>query len=142
DASFGAAWAGLAECHVLLGVYGIRPPSECFSLAKASAVRAAQLDPNGAEAHAALGSIHGLYGWDWTAAETEFQHARKLDPRGSTTQQWFANHCLIPQARFDEAWEHVRGARENDPLSLAIFGSAALLHLLEQNYDQEAAECY
>jgi serine/threonine protein kinase/Tfp pilus assembly protein PilF len=142
DPSFGAVWAGLAECHVLLGIYGIRPPEACFSLAEEAATRAAQLDPRGAEAHASLGSIHGLYGWNWTAAEREFQQACELDPNGSTTHQWFANHCLIPQARFDEAWEQIRRARENDPLSLAIFGSAGLLHLLQQEYDQAAAECY
>ena len=141
DATFAAAWAGLAECYVMLGVFGARAPSDCFSLAQEAATRATQLDPGSAEAHVALGSIHGLYGWDWTAAEKEFQQARELDPGGSTTHQWFANHCLIPQARFDEAWEQVRRARESDPLSLAIFASAALLHLLEQNYDKAAAEC-
>lgn len=141
DASFASAWAGLAESHVLLGVYGARAPSECFPVAKESAVRALQLDPGCAEAHAALGSIHALYGWDWIAAEREFQRAGDLDPHGSTTHQWFATHCLIPRARFDAAWEQIGRSRGNDPLSLAVLASSALLHLVQQNYQKAIAEC-
>jgi len=141
DASFAAAWTGLAECHILQGVYGASYPAECFPLAQKEAERAIQLDPSSAEPHAALASVNGLFRWDWEAAESEFHRALELHSSASTSHHWFANHCLIPQARYSEAWEQIQRARDNDPLSLAVFASAALLHLVEEDYDKAVCEC-
>ena len=141
DASFAAACTGLSECHILEGVYGTKAPAECFPRAQQEAERAVQLDPSFAEAHASLASVEGLFNWDWTAAENKFRRALELNSSASTSHQWFANHCLIPQARFREAWEQVRRARENDPLSLAVFASTALLYLVEEDYEKAAKEC-
>jgi eukaryotic-like serine/threonine-protein kinase len=141
DASLAAGWTGLAECHILEGVYGTKAPTECFPQAQEEAERAVQLDPSLAEAYAILASVEGLFHWDWAAAEKKFRRALELNSSASTSHQWFANHCLIPQARFPEAWEQVRRARENDPLSLAVFVSTALLYLVEEDYEKAAKEC-
>jgi serine/threonine-protein kinase len=142
DPSFADAWTGKAESQLLLGVYGARAPVKCFPHAQEAATRSVQLDPLGAGAHAVLGSVSAIFAWDWIGAERKFSRALELDPRASTACQWYANYCLAPQGRFTEAWGQIRRARERDPLSLAIFASAALLHIFQQNYDQATDECY
>jgi TolB-like protein/tRNA A-37 threonylcarbamoyl transferase component Bud32/Tfp pilus assembly protein PilF len=141
DASSAAVWTALAECHVLIGVYGAQLPRECFPRAELAANRAIEIDPSQSEAHASLGSIRGIFDWDWLEAEKEFREALAFDPHAGTVHQWFANHCLLPQGRFSEAWNEIENARKRDPLSLAIFASAALLRLLEGKYDEAATEC-
>jgi eukaryotic-like serine/threonine-protein kinase len=142
DDSFPAAWTARAETQLLLGVYGAQAPVHCFPLAQKAAIRSLQLDPLDAGAHAVLGSVTALFFRDWPGAESEFRRALELGSSATTACQWYANYCLIPQARFSEAWEQIWRARRNDPLSLAVFASAALLHMVQRNYEQAAAECY
>ena len=56
DPNYALAYAGLADCYVLLEDYVGTPASETYPKAKAFAERALQLDSSLAEAHASLGS--------------------------------------------------------------------------------------
>jgi serine/threonine protein kinase len=142
DDSFPAAWTARAETQLLLGVYGAQAPVLCFPHAQEAAIRSLQLDPRDAGAHAVLGSVKALFFQDWPGAESEFRRALELGSSTTTACQWYANYCLIPQARFSEAWEQIWRARRSDSLSLAVFASAALLHMVQRNYEQAAAECH
>ena len=50
------------------------------SKARAAVARALELDPDLAEAHAALGSVLFYFEWDWAGAEAEFRRALALNP--------------------------------------------------------------
>src|SRR5580765_2278877 len=52
---FALGYAGLADSHIILGVYGYDPPRTAFPLAKEAALRAMHLDPGAGEPHASLG---------------------------------------------------------------------------------------
>jgi Flp pilus assembly protein TadD len=71
DPTDAKAYSGLADSYALSGdwEYGLLPPQEAFSLAKAAATKALALDENLSEAHTALAFALDLYGWDWDAAE-------------------------------------------------------------------------
>jgi eukaryotic-like serine/threonine-protein kinase len=117
---YAEAHAGLAQTYATLGIYGVLPPDETMPLARTAAATALAINPALADALATLASVHALYDWQWTDAEREFRRAISLVPGASTTRAWFAMNLLVPCARFAEAEEQLRHARDVDPLSLPI----------------------
>ena len=89
DPNYAVAYAGLADCYVLLGVYGEIPNRDAYPLAKAAAVRALELDETLAEAHASLGRSIIAHDWDWAAARREFERALQLNPNYATAYYWY-----------------------------------------------------
>jgi tetratricopeptide (TPR) repeat protein len=81
------------------------------------AERALQLDPNLAEAHAAVGRIRRSYDWDWAGANVAFQKALALEPQNSVVLLG-ASSLQASLGNFDEALALNRRAVEVDPLSV------------------------
>jgi TolB-like protein/DNA-binding winged helix-turn-helix (wHTH) protein len=54
DPNYAQAYAGLADCYVLLGYYSSLSPTEAYPKAKAAARKALELDPTLGEAHTSL----------------------------------------------------------------------------------------
>ena len=130
DPSFAPAWAGLADAHNLVG----QAPE-----AKASAQKALELDPDLAQAHAALGNVALFYDFDIRAAERSFQRAIQIDPSYATAHQWYA-FALAASRRFDEAVARIRKARELDPLSLSIAADVGQILYYAGRYDEAERE--
>jgi tetratricopeptide (TPR) repeat protein len=80
--------------------------------------------------------VQALYQWDWLHAEASFQEAIRLDPGYATGHQWYANHVLMPRARFDEAERELRAALELDPGAVTVAASRGLLLALEGKDEQ------
>ncbi len=120
DPTYARAYAGLADCYNQLGtvMIGGRPPSESRKLAIAAASRALEIDPELAEAHAALG-YSNLYEWNWDRAKEGLERAVALNPNYAPAHLWLA-HYLAARAQFDQALQEVRLARDLDPLSPII----------------------
>lgn len=128
DPKLAAAQVGLAELLVLLPFYGIEPPNAAFPRARESALRALELDPGLAEAHATLAVVRYQYEWDWPAAEAEFRRAIELNPNHATTRQWYAEF-LGYAGRTEDSAAQIAVAGDLDPLSPIIAllrGSPAL----------------
>lgn len=136
DPEFASPLIGLAECHIIQGVYGTHEPRNVFPLAKEAVFKALAIDPQAASAHCAAGCIQAVYDWDWAGAERSFRRALDLEPNSSTAHHWYAVNCLIPRAKFEEAGIHLGLARGSDPLSLAINTTIALQSYFERHYDQ------
>lgn len=75
DPSYALAYAGLADAYASIGAAGVLPPSEAHPRAKVAAIRALELAPDMAEAHAALAFSRLVFDWDWPAAERGFKQA-------------------------------------------------------------------
>jgi len=90
DPSFAPAYAGIADCYCLMGMYNWNPPKEAYPKAKAATLRALEIDDTLPEAHASLGWIKMFYDWDWAAAERAFQRAIELNPNYATAHNWYA----------------------------------------------------
>jgi serine/threonine-protein kinase len=120
DPAYAPAYAGLADCYNQLGtvIIGDRSPPETRKLAMAAANRALEIDPELAEAHAAL-AYSNLYDWNWTRAEQGFERAIVLNPNYAPAHLWFA-HYLAARGQFDRALQEVRLANDLDPLSPII----------------------
>jgi TolB-like protein/DNA-binding winged helix-turn-helix (wHTH) protein/Flp pilus assembly protein TadD len=137
DPAFAKAYSGLADSYALAGdwEYGVMPPQEAFSQAKAAAAKALALDDSLGEAHTSLAFALDLYGWDWTAAEREYLRAIELTPGYATAHQWYAWH-LIVTGRPSEGIVEARKAESLDPLSLIIGADLADGFCVARRYDE------
>jgi tetratricopeptide (TPR) repeat protein len=117
DPSYAPAYVGLADCYNQLGtqMLGGGSPREWRPKAREAAIRALQIDPALAEAHATLGYVRH-YDWEWEAAEQSLQRAIALNPSYPLARIWYAN-LLCGRGRVDEALAQVTAAAALDPLS-------------------------
>ena len=119
DPAFADAYAGLADCHVLLPTYGGPSSKEAFPEAKKFAQEALRLNDGLAEAHASLAHVLSRYDWNWKEAENQFRTAIEIKPDYETAHQWFGEH-LMDMSRFEEAVAELERALELDPSSSVI----------------------
>jgi serine/threonine protein kinase/tetratricopeptide (TPR) repeat protein len=119
DPSYALAYAGLADCYVLLGWNSYLPPKEAFPKGKAAAKAALNLDSDLVEAHTALAALLWLDDWEWKNAETEFKRSLELSSTYPTANHWYAEY-MMTMDRHDEAMVRVKKSQDLDPLSLII----------------------
>jgi len=134
DSNFGRAYAGLADTFTLMSTWYMGPQNELMPKAKATALRALELDESLADAHASLALIKENYDYDWPGAEKEFRRAIELDPQYATAHQWYAEF-LSWQGRFPEAFAESEQARKLDPLSLIIATDRASILYESRQYE-------
>ncbi|HMG17403.1 MAG TPA: winged helix-turn-helix domain-containing protein [Gemmatimonadales bacterium] len=135
DSTYARAYAGLASSYELLMSYSGRPPQELLSKARASALKALELDPGLAEAHTAYALLVQNHDWDWQTAERGFRRAIELNPNYATAHHWYAEH-LMWRGRFDEALRESDRALQLDPLSLIIATDRGEILYLARQYDR------
>jgi TolB-like protein/Flp pilus assembly protein TadD len=141
DEGFAAAHAGRADAYCLLADYGIASPDQVIPKARASALRALELDPRSAEAHASHALIRSLHDWQWEEAEALYRRAIELNPGYAAAHHWLSVDLLAALGRFAEAHDEIERARQLDPLSLIIQEGKPYLLMLERRFD-EAVEGY
>lgn len=139
DPAYALAYTGLADSYVSLGVYGVLPPEEAFTRAKAAAVEALELDDSLAEAHTSLAHINESYEWRFKAAERKFKRALELNPSYALAHHWYALH-LMAMGRSDEARLEIACAQQLEPLSLSIGVSVGLAYYWERDYPRALEE--
>ncbi len=119
DPGFALAYAGLADCRVLLPLHGAVLPRDVFPQAIAAAERALEPDDSLAEAQTSLAYARFMYERRWEEAERGFRRALELSPGYATAHQWYS-FLLAALCRHGEAIAQARQARALDPLSLVI----------------------
>jgi TolB-like protein/Tfp pilus assembly protein PilF len=137
DPSYAEAYSGLADSYALSGdwEYGVLPPQEAFSQAKAAAKKALALNENLSEAHTSLAFALDLYGWDWDGAEREYKRAIELNPGYATAHHWYAWHLLV-LGHNEEGIFELRRAENLDPLSLIISADIADALCIARLFDE------
>jgi len=133
DPSYGAAYSGLADCNSGLTWHGFTSPAETLPRAHAAALKAIEIDPQSAEAHASLALVLS-HEWDWHGAEAEFKRALQLDPRYANAHHWYGDYLSIT-GQHAEALAEAKNASELDPLNLMIGTWLGLRHYLARKYD-------
>jgi len=116
DPRYAAAQAAMAEAYEKLYYTETVPLKETAAIAKAAAAKALELDERLSQAHEAA-AIARLIDWDLSGAEHEFQRALQLDPADVRTRYAYAQLCLNPAGRHQEAAEQLRHARTLDPVA-------------------------
>lgn len=139
DPKYAAAYAQLASTYNLLGQYGWMDRESARSLGWAAASQALSLDPNQAEAHAALGFSRWFYQWDLAGSEDEFREAIALDPANIDAHHWYAQ-MLMAAGRFAEAQQQMQAALDIDPVSPILRTNLGWLSYFEGNFPQAIAQ--
>jgi TolB-like protein/Tfp pilus assembly protein PilF len=140
DPQSAVALSGVADAYTLIGDYGLLPPSEALSKAKAAATAALALDPELAEAYPSLATIRATYDWEWAEGEALYRRGMALNPGYATAHHWYASDWLALMGRFDEALTELDFALDLDPLSSIIQENRALTYLMKRDYE-EALRC-
>lgn len=140
DARYGLAQVGLADCYTLLGILGLAPPHSVFPIAIAATETALQLDKTLVEAYATRGHIRTIYEWDWRAAEQDLTRAIELNANYSIAHQFYGIFLTILR-RNREAIEHLRIARDLDPLSLPINALLGFIYMRARQYESAIQAC-
>lgn len=134
DASYALAYAGLADCYVLLGWNSYLPPKEAFPKAKAAAQNALRLDPDLAEAHTSLAAVLWLHEWSWARGGDEFVRSLELGPAYPTANHWYAEY-LMTMGQDEQGMDRMKKSHELDPLSLIINDAVAWHHYFARRND-------
>ena len=133
DPNYALAYAGIAESYVLLQKFSSSGETNVFVEARKAAEKALSLDPNLAEAHAALALYNEQYEWNWDEAEAGFKKAIASNPNYATAHQWYAEFLAF-RGRTDESIAASNTAFELDPLSLSTNTARAFPYLAERRY--------
>ncbi|MBA3354581.1 MAG: winged helix-turn-helix domain-containing protein [Pyrinomonadaceae bacterium] len=133
DPNYAPAYAGLADCHNMLVVYGASQPKEGFPKAKEAAIKALEIDESLAEAHTSLAFINFRWDRDRVEAERGFREAIKLQPSYAPAHQWYSSY-LVALERFDEAIAEATRTQDLEPLSSTASAHLGwILYLAGQN---------
>ena len=138
DPQSAAAQAVLADAYVAVTWLG-GPIEPFIERSRQAALRALELDPNEAGAHATLGILLALFDWDSASGERELQRALELGPHEPTVLR-FNSVFLWHEGRFEEA--SALNARELalDPTSVFASRNKAIILYYQRRYDDCIAQ--
>jgi TolB-like protein/Tfp pilus assembly protein PilF len=140
DPNYALAYAGLASAYILSPFYTGADRREAGSKAKEAALKALRLDPNLAEAHAALGKVLFFSEIDLAGATREYKRAIELKPNDADAHHWFSNDSLAALGQFDEAIAEGKRSVELDPLSIVINADLGETFLYARRFDESVAQ--
>jgi len=134
---FAPAYAGMADAYAYMSMptyVGVRV-AKVQGLMRTAALRALELDPDLAEAHAAMGLISAR-DLAWASAERHFEEAIALNPSLSQVYTNYSFFVLRPLREFDKADRLLKTALQRDPLSLDVWREMAQLYFTVGRYDE------
>ena len=134
DPNFAQAYAALSHTYALLGGDGLIPYMEAFSKAKASAMKAIQLDEGLSDGHLALADAVANLDWDWGTQEHELKRALELNPSGASAH-WSYAFALEKLGRTDEALVQLRIMQQLDPVSSQSAAETVEVEYYARHYD-------
>lgn len=140
DPNFASAFSGLAQAYNIGNIIGAFTANESLPKAREAAMKAIQLDPDLAEAHAALGMEKSHYDYDFPGAQREFLKAIRINPNSAYAHLFYSNCYLMPMGREREAITENQKALELDPLSLPINNFMGMTYMFVGDNEKAAQQ--
>jgi serine/threonine-protein kinase len=109
DPSYALAWAELSWAKMWL------IPGD-YAGATRAALRAIELRPDLAQAHATRGWYESLFGYDWDLADAEFNKALELEPQNMRALYGKGRLARVLR-EYDESIRYYQAAIQRDPVS-------------------------
>lgn len=134
---FAAAWAGLSDYYGEGVADDVLDPRTSLGPEEQAARRALELDPNSAQAHAAMGASFFFARWDLGSADREMLRAISIDPRNGELYS-LRSYLLLVLNRPAEAIDSAKKAMELGPFSRPY--ALALIYTLARRYDEALAD--
>lgn len=135
DPQYAVAYAALSDSYHLLPDLAGAPAKESLEKARAAALKALQLDPSLAEAHASVAKVKEDYDWDWAGAEHEYRQAIELNPGDGELHAWYSN-LLAETGRLREALLEAMKAQQLDPISTFANSNLASMMYFAGKYNE------
>jgi TolB-like protein/Tfp pilus assembly protein PilF len=117
DPTFAPGYASLSDLYGYLAMTTNVTDGDAYLRSRQLARKAVELDPNLPYARTALARVHWQFEWDWAAAQTEFEHALKLDPNNAATLQMFGAYRVLIHNDCEGGLALLAAARDRDPFS-------------------------
>jgi len=139
DPAYALGWKGVSDGYRRLAGIGGLLPNDAIPRAREAVLRALALQPDLAEAHAALAELQSTYDWDWKGAAQSIARALELAPdnldalRGAAAAQQSIG-------RLNEAAALMRRVIELDPLSPGAHNSYGVVLYYMGNLEDAASE--
>ncbi len=135
DPLFALPYSGLADSLTLLSFYEIVSPSQAMPAARRAALKAIELDPDLAEAHASMADVQFHFERDWHGADLEYRRAIECNPGYALSYHWYAN-LLAAKGQHEAAHIAIMHALEIDPVSLITLVWAGVTSHLAHRFDE------
>jgi serine/threonine-protein kinase len=140
EPAYAPAYAGLADCYVLLGHTTMSAMSPALALprARAAAQQALTIQDDLVEALTSLAYVD-TYEWNWDAAERGFSRAIQLDTAYGTARFWHAA-LIAARGRPDDAVIEAKIGSDIEPVSPIIAAGVAWMLHLARRHEEAAAQ--
>jgi TolB-like protein/DNA-binding winged helix-turn-helix (wHTH) protein/Flp pilus assembly protein TadD len=129
DPGFALAYSGLADSYLYLGLFHQVSPDIAYRSAMEALRKALELDDSIGEAHDTLGLLSWRQGWDWKAAEREFDQAIALAPSYSCAHEDRSQYLGFIGRRA-EAMVEIAKSKEIDPGPSSVMTEAGVYYQL------------
>lgn len=139
DPEFALAYAGIADAHTTLGVFGVVPPHDTFPQALEAVQTALKLAPELGEAYSALGHIKMQYEHDWSGAERAYHRSIELNPNDAVAHKNLGLFLAL-SGRFDDGIAHLRQAQALEPSRPAFGALIGMILNYQRRYDEAIAQ--
>jgi serine/threonine protein kinase/tetratricopeptide (TPR) repeat protein len=140
DPNYALAYMGLGDTYNVIPSYRVGVSSrQAQALADEATRKALELDDSLSEAHAARGNAL-TFAWRWAEAEQEFRRAIALNPNSAGPHYFYAFTLLVPEKRFDQAFDEMRVALSLDPLSPIMNTNYATTLMDAHRYPESLAQ--
>ncbi len=140
DPDYALAYAGLADAYYIMTWWQWYPRPEGYEKAKELVLKALELDPDLAEAHATLGGLLCWFEWNWAEAKKELLLAIDLNPNYATGYQYYSEFLDITGDRRG-ARINIEKACELDPFAYIVNAENGMYYFHEGKWE-EALEAY
>ena len=136
DPSYAPAYAGLADAYAAMSwQIPALSSAEGLKRMRPAAMRALELDPHLAEAHAAMGTTLARE-LDGQNARRSFERAIELNPSLTDIHVNYVNSTLLPIGDTEQALQLLEAARVTDPMSLGVRRELAFALTVAGRYDE------
>ncbi len=139
DPNYALAYAKSAEAWTWIADQSGVPHHEGWTIARKDAEKAVAIDPNLAEAHAALGWVLAFGEWKFQEGVSQARRAVELAP-GSATATGVLSAVILYLGKTGEAEKWGRRAVEIDPLDYSARNNLARVLYVEGKLDEAIAQ--
>jgi TolB-like protein len=138
DSDYALAYAERSEARAWIGDLSSEKKKEAWKAASSDAEKAVAVDPNLAEAHAALGWVRFFIEWKFDEGLAELRRAQQLSRWNPTASDLLAR-VVVYRGQFEEAEKLARQSIELDPLAYQARISLARVLFTEGKLDETEA---
>jgi DNA-binding winged helix-turn-helix (wHTH) protein/TolB-like protein len=137
EPEFALAWGHLTAAYLMQGLRGIAPPRESIEQARATALRAIEVDSQSYIGHSSIGWVR-LWTGDLNRACESFKEALRLNPSDPYAIHGDAD-CLMFAGQMDESIARMRDLVTVSPFSVMHNGALVYHLFLARRYEESIA---